>query len=130
MRDEQTGEIIGCLGILQDITARKIAQEELRRQSDFVDTILQTLDVLVVVLDKEGRIQLINQACEQLMGQSLEAVKGKQLWDLFVFGDDAELERRAQQKLLSGQSPIEYELVWADARRNRAIDIIIRFGCL
>jgi PAS domain-containing protein len=46
----------------------RTAEAALKRESTFIDTILDTLQALVVVLDREGRIVRFSRACEQLTG--------------------------------------------------------------
>ena len=42
--------------------------------------VLDSVAVLVIVLDQEGRVVYFNQACEKLSGYSLDEVKGLYPW--------------------------------------------------
>ncbi|MDK9726335.1 MAG: PAS domain S-box protein [Sterolibacteriaceae bacterium MAG5] len=75
-------------GVAVDITERKQQEavlearvrartQELQQERDFVDTVLGVAPVLVVVLDREGRIVRFNRACEQLSGFGSDDVMGK-----------------------------------------------------
>jgi PAS domain S-box-containing protein len=66
---------------LFDIHELKQKQEALQQQQNFVSTILDAAeDLLVVVLDCEGRIVQFNRVCQQLTGYSLEEVRGRKPW--------------------------------------------------
>ena len=64
-------------GILRDITQRKQAEEALRRERDFAESLIETAQAVVLVLDLEGRILRFNRFMEQLCGYRLEEVRGK-----------------------------------------------------
>jgi PAS domain S-box-containing protein len=110
--NETTGEVIGCLGILQDITERKQFEAALRQKSEFVDAIIQTAEAAVVVLDAEGRIQRMNRACERITGYTRGEAEGQRLADLFLRGSSVDVEQDAMNRLRAGEQPLEYEIAW------------------
>ena len=73
-----------ALGQITDITRRKDAEEALRREKDFSSRILAVANVLIVVMDREGRILLFNRKCEELTGWRESEVRGKRIWDLLL----------------------------------------------
>ena len=72
------------LGQITDITRRKDAEEALRREKDFSSRILAVANVLIVVMDREGRILLFNRKCEEVTGWRESEVRGKRIWDLLL----------------------------------------------
>ena len=70
-RDEQ-GNIIGVVGIGQDITAR-LAQE--REYSKLIDT----ANAPIFGVDIDGRVNVWNQCAQRLVGYSMNEVMGKNL---------------------------------------------------
>ncbi|CAG0992963.1 hypothetical protein RHDC4_02626, partial [Rhodocyclaceae bacterium] len=75
-------------GVGIDITERKQQEamlearvrartQELRQERDFIDTVFGVAPMLVVVLDREGRIVRFNRACERLTGFRFDEVVGK-----------------------------------------------------
>lgn len=54
LADAATGEVTGVIGFARDITAQVQAEEALRKERDFVASILDTISSLVVVLDPGG----------------------------------------------------------------------------
>ena len=53
-------------------------------RQDFLDAIVSTVDALVLVLDRLGRIVLFNHACEAASGYRFEEVKDKPFLPLFI----------------------------------------------
>lgn len=54
----------------------------LKKERNFISTLLDTADALVVALNREGRIVHFNRACEQISGYSLAEVKNRYAWEL------------------------------------------------
>jgi PAS domain S-box-containing protein len=77
-----SGDLV--LGQITDITQRKDAEEALQREKDFSSRILAVANVLIVVLDREGRILLFNRKCEEVSGWQEHEVRGKHIWDLLL----------------------------------------------
>ncbi len=75
-------------GIIRDITELKHYQEDLKKQSDFTTTVLNTVRSLVLVLDRRGRIVGFNRACEEMTGYLLREVVGKPFWNFFLAADE------------------------------------------
>jgi PAS domain S-box-containing protein len=71
-------------GSLQDITARKRLEEALRYEKEFADSLIDTAQVIILVLDTAGHIVRFNPYFEQLSGYSLAEVKGKVWMDTFL----------------------------------------------
>lgn len=64
-------------GMVRDISARKQAEEALRQQRDFAESLIETAQVIVLVLDTTGGIVRFNSYMEQLSGYRLAEVRGK-----------------------------------------------------
>ncbi len=107
--------------ILRDITERERVNEELRRQHEFIEAVLETAGALVVVLDRQGRILRFNRACEQTTGYSSEEAIGKAIWDFLIVPDEVGSVRAGFDRLIDGAARNEYEnvLVLKDGRRKR-----------
>lgn len=78
-------------------------------QQDFLQTILQTANCLVVVLDADGRIVLFNPACERATGFLQRDVLGHPLWERLLPPDEAAAFEKIFGKLKSGYFPIAHE---------------------
>ncbi|HEX5135995.1 MAG TPA: PAS domain S-box protein [Planctomycetota bacterium] len=76
-------------GFIRDITARKKAAEELRQERDFAESLIETAQAIVLVLDPNGRIVRFNPYMERLSGYRLEDVVGKDWFATFAPRRDA-----------------------------------------
>ncbi|HXV98807.1 MAG TPA: PAS domain S-box protein [Anaerolineae bacterium] len=73
-----------AVGVIEDITARKQIEEELRRNHSFLQTLMDNLPVSVFVKTiKDGRFVLWNKANEQLTGLPTETALGHTDYDFF-----------------------------------------------
>ena len=107
--------------ILRDITDRQRVVEELQRQHEFIEAVLETAGALVVVMDHQGRILRFNRACEHTTGYSSEEVVGKAVWDLLLVSEEIQPVKEVFNRLRAGESRSEHETVWMsrDGRRRR-----------
>jgi len=63
-----TGEGFGVVLVFRDITEKKLAEEETRRQKELLQLILESIADGVVVADSNGKFILFNAAAEQVLG--------------------------------------------------------------
>jgi PAS domain S-box-containing protein len=75
---DANGEIIGNMGILADITARKRAEEKLRRQAELLDLAHDA----IIVQDLDNRIVFWNSGAEETYGWAKAEVKGQETYKL------------------------------------------------
>jgi PAS domain S-box-containing protein len=71
-------------GIVRDLTHRKQAEDELRRERDFTRRLLDTVEVIVLILDARGRIVQFNRRMERLAGRPLDDVRERDWFETFV----------------------------------------------
>lgn len=95
------------------------AAETLERERDFLSAVLHTIDALVVVLDRHGRIIRFNRACERITGYSYEEVRGRPLWDILLLPDEVEAVRSVFGQLRSGEYPSTFENYWLGKHGER-----------
>jgi hypothetical protein len=98
--------------ISREVTERKLAEETLNTERNFISAVLNTASALVIVLDTQGRILRFNQACEQISGYSFDEVRGRHFWNLFLLPEQVEMVKAAFEQLQSGKGPKEYENYW------------------
>ena len=84
----------------------------LKQERNFVSAVLDTVGALVVVLDTEGRIVSYNRACEEIIGFSLDEVRHRHFWELFLIPEEIEPVKAVFEKLKTGQFPIEHKSYW------------------
>jgi len=75
--------------LIQDVTERLRMQNELRQQRDFLERILETAQVIILVLDPQGNIVRFNQFMRDLSGYELEDVLGQSWFETFLPAGDS-----------------------------------------
>ncbi|MEH2134897.1 MAG: GAF domain-containing protein [Nostoc sp.] len=98
--------------IYREVTERKKTEETLNQERNFISAILDTVGMLVIVLDSQGQIVRFNQACEQITGYSFDEVRGRYLWNLFLVPEELESVKAVFEQLLTGRGFLEYENYW------------------
>jgi len=84
----ELGEVLGFFVVGSDITNRIEAEEELRKERDFAEGLITTAQMIVVVLDPQGRIVSINPYLEKLSGYRQHEVVGKDWFSTFLCAND------------------------------------------
>jgi len=74
----------GWIATQEDITERKHAELELNRTKKFLDTVIDSVPVAILVREPQTfSYVLINRAAEQFVGSSRDKVLGKTAYDIF-----------------------------------------------
>jgi len=102
LRDKDN-QIIGILGLYQDITERKQAEQELRESERRFSDLLQNVELISVMLDREGQITYSNDYLLRLTGWRPEEVIGKNWFELFVPPEISDLKDAFFAALLANQ---------------------------
>jgi two-component system, cell cycle sensor histidine kinase and response regulator CckA len=74
---DNNGEIIGMVGVANDITEQKRVEEELRETRDYLENLLSFANAPIMVWDNNNKITRFNLAFERLTGYSMYDVIGK-----------------------------------------------------
>lgn len=117
---ELSGEKV-AVGALYDISQRRRAEDELRKERNFVSAVLDTAGALVVVLDLEGTIIRFNRACEEITGYSFKEVVNKKFWNIFLLPEEVDIVMERFLKLKKGRSPVNGENHWLTKRGERKL---------
>jgi PAS domain S-box-containing protein len=117
---DSSGALVARMAISADISTRKRAEEELRRERDFVSALVDMAPVLVVAFDSNDRLLRFNRECERLTGFTLEEVRGQDFLQLFVPEDEQERVAEALARVWDGDSPSTNENHWVtrDGRKR------------
>lgn len=70
------GEVIGAVETLEDISAQKMAEEELLSMTRFREGIIMNANVWLMVIDQEKKILVWNHAAEEMSGYRFDEVAG------------------------------------------------------
>lgn len=84
--DKQSGEFIGTMGVVNDITDRMETENALREKTEFLKTIIDTASDLVSVTDTKGNFQFLGPS-HSILGYDLDSLIGRNVME-FVHPDD------------------------------------------
>jgi diguanylate cyclase (GGDEF)-like protein/PAS domain S-box-containing protein len=87
----QDGQLLGYEGTIRDITQRKLAEESLQQERNLAESIINTAQAIILVLDTQGSVVHLNPYTEQLTGYSLAEIKGRDWFATFL--PEAEVQR-------------------------------------
>ncbi len=79
---DANGEIFGLLGVFEDITRKKIAEQELFYEKERLRVTLLSIGDAVITTDSSKTITLINSVAEQLTGWRAKDAVGKDINDV------------------------------------------------
>ena len=105
----------------REIIKHKQAEAALRASEQFNKAVLDTVGTLVVVLDREGRIQGFNQACMAATGYGAAEVQGRVFWELFISDEEMEGVRLIWEQLRAGDFPNSHENYWTGKDGSRRL---------
>ncbi len=140
-RVNDRGEILEVIAVTEDVTERKKTEESLRRTLEFNESLVNTAQTIVLVIDTEGRIVQFNPYLEELTGWRLEELRGKDWFETLLPGCDREETRRLFGQALSGKrtrgnvNPIitkegqHRDIEWYDAPLHSAQGELIGLLC-
>ncbi len=80
---DQQGEIVGFLGVAQDITERVKAKQDLAQKEENLRITLNSIGDAVIATDSDGRIVQMNPVAEKLTGRGLDQAMGRNLTEVF-----------------------------------------------
>lgn len=100
--EARVGDTVVYTGVIRDITERKRTEEALRRERDFAERLLETAQVIVLVLDTRGRIVRFNAYMEEISGYRLADVQGKDWFSIFLPNRDRDRIAKVFAEVSSG----------------------------
>jgi diguanylate cyclase (GGDEF)-like protein/PAS domain S-box-containing protein len=104
---DDSGQIIGTLTAIEDVTERVGRENALTQEKNLANKYLDIAGVIMLVLDTEGRVQRINKKGCEILGFSEIEIIGKSWFAQFV-------PERERQDLLDNFEPTmaDQDLIW------------------
>lgn len=84
---DDKGNILQIQGFMEDITKRKKAEQEIIKQTTYLENLIDSSPEAIVILDNEDRILKINPEFERIFGYTVDESVGKKIIDLVVPDD-------------------------------------------
>lgn len=101
--DERTDELrIANVKLQREIAERRRAEEEIRYISEFTSNIIESTQVGIYALDKDGMVQLWNRGMEEQFGVDSEELIGQTIFEAFPVLREEPLGEAIQRALKEG----------------------------
>ncbi|MBF0185158.1 MAG: PAS domain S-box protein [Magnetococcales bacterium] len=121
----QLGEQGLFVGIITDISERKVAEERLRRSEATIRAIVEKSVNTIIAIDIHGIVQLFNPAAERLFGYTAAEVVGQNVSLLMPSPDREAHDRYLQNYLSSGEGRIVGKGREVTARRRDGSLVVV-----
>jgi PAS domain S-box-containing protein len=106
---DERGHVVTVRSVVKDITENKKAEQalrqsemSLRQEKEFALNMINTAQVIILTLDKEGRILTFNPYLEGISGYRLEKMRGKDWFDTFIPERDRDGTRKLFKQAIGG----------------------------
>ncbi|HVO38256.1 MAG TPA: PAS domain S-box protein [Spirochaetia bacterium] len=137
-----SGEIVGTLGISRDVTEQRRMIEALEEAQKYAESLIQTANIIVVGMDPELRINAFNEMAEIITGYKRAELEGRFMFEVLTPPDRyPEVWTRMRGLMRTGlprvfESPIltrsgeERHIIWhiSEVRKHGAPAGSIGFG--
>ena len=91
----------------------------MRRERDFVASVLDTSEAFVIMLDPQGWIMMFNRKCQEVSGYDEYEVLGRVIWDFLIPAEDVDRVRLALQVTSDRRPPRYFENPWLTKHGQR-----------
>ena len=78
------GKITGVIGLLTDVTKRKLAEQKIREEKETAQKYIEIINVILMILDSSGNVVLINRKGCEILGYRREEILHKNWFDNFL----------------------------------------------
>eukprot|EP00928_Gymnodinium_smaydae_P025622 TRINITY_DN2034_c0_g1_i6.p1 TRINITY_DN2034_c0_g1~~TRINITY_DN2034_c0_g1_i6.p1 ORF type:complete len:2576 (-),score=526.78 TRINITY_DN2034_c0_g1_i6:89-7759(-) len=113
------GEIIGVIGVGQDITQIREITSEQERVADDLSRLIDTANAPIFGVDMNGMVNEWNRKAADMLGYSKDYAMGKNLVDSFIQPEHRESVRRILQSAMTGSETVNYELPIVSSSKKR-----------
>ncbi|MDQ3191641.1 MAG: PAS domain S-box protein, partial [Bacteroidota bacterium] len=107
-------ELMGFYGIYVDISSQKEAENSIKREKYFTDSIINSIPEIIYVIKIENeklKLVLWNENLRKVTGYKDEQIKTITLGDLFKGNDDQVIKEKIRQAIENGKSETEATIV-------------------
>jgi len=90
----------------------RLGEAMVRQERDVADSLMETAQAMVLILDRQGRINRLNPAVERLTGYNLAQVQGRFFWEVFPAPEAVDSVKEAFYHLVGGEVRQAGEIEW------------------
>ena len=109
----ESGQVAGAVAVVRDVTDRVRAERELAHHRRVLQTLIDSTEDSIALIDADGRVRACNQALAALFGTEPERLAGIVLDDLFPPAEAAARRAAIGRAIEQGQ-PVREEVRWHD----------------
>ncbi len=102
VENDKDGKPYRMLGTHIDIDRIKRNEFKLEESKNYLENLINTIDIAIIETDQDFKITRFNKAAEQLTGLTFEQTNGQSIAGLFSMGDSPRLEEMARLVLEEG----------------------------
>ncbi len=119
---DSSGEIMGSLGVVSDITEQKHIAEEVSHQRELLRWVVDTNPNFIFVKDHRGHFVLVNKAFAEFYGRTPEEMVGLMNIDVHPHKDEVpQFLREDQQVMRTGEPLLVPERAFRHPRTGRVV---------
>jgi PAS domain S-box-containing protein len=108
-RRDLEGNIVGVIGVGQDITAENLARKESEQRSGELTQLIDTANAPIFGIDAVGRVTEWNQTTARISGFEKEEVLGRDLVQDFITEEYKDSVKEVLEKALRGEETANFE---------------------
>ena len=123
-RIDSMGKLVGVVGVGQDITEKKQAQEELTRIADDLRNLIDTANAPIFGIDTKGNVNEWNQKAAEITGRSKEEVMGHDLVAEFISPEFRDSVKAVLDNALNGIVTANFEFPLYTKQGTR-VDVLL-----
>ncbi len=112
----------GVILISRDIGRRKLIEQQLQKQLNYQNSLINNMNELLFTYDRNGRLTYVNRKAIESIGDSIEELQGMSLFDLAV-PEQHEFVARQLEGRFEIKAPNNYELF---VKRKDGREILVR----
>ena len=105
---DESGAVIGIVGVMREISERKKAEEAIREREQFLNRLIEAISNPIFYKDTKGKFTGCNAAYEKFIGLSKDQILGKTVFDI-ASDDLAEIYSAKEKELLEHQGIQNFE---------------------
>ncbi len=99
---DDSGKVIRSIGMLQDITERKLMEDALREREQYLRTILETTQDGFCIVDGRGRFTDVNESYARMSGYSRKELLSMRIGDVEAIETPEETAERIRRIMKNG----------------------------
>lgn len=112
--DDEDDDVVGYVGFQEDVTERIEREQELERYREFTDDMLDAVEDVVYVLDREGSLVRWNESFSAVTGYADEEIETMHALDFFDADDKTAIAAAIEEVFETGDTRVEVPYLTSD----------------